>query len=543
MIASLKIKGNKYANAGVGADLVAIGDPRFIVLDQVYDTSGIMSDFVILRHYADKSVYTMMSKNVTPFESSRDGSLYVSVAIPKGEHIPAIYNLLYELSQAYKGYYMTNDGSYFHFTNAQEQPEIFQAILQRYPTVPYPYRPVTSAADENFIATLYLTPQEIGDILADPMRPEFANFGQIVFVPVSNPDAYISSLKIPSRILRSYKIVVNGRPNLQPVSDLTVPVTVSVAETPTTEGASLQFSIEAARSGQLEGVTVDDLNQTVTVRLQGKKKPVAPTPPPAPKPGRRKPAWLPYVIGAGVALIIAGGAAYFLGLFDKEDAEEEPVAIEVIETINPEGGSLGDTEGSITAEKTDGDTDNEDSDGENDSETDKLSTPKTGHDNDPRTGGNASSQNNSHGANPQAGTAPQHAPVQLPQELKAKLDACIRTIDSPSVKKSDIDNAKNLVQELKNGGHNQEADRLSAQIRIIERASSLMKSFDKSKEDAVSAYTQSLRSSERSCRNNGLPELAKYLNGAYDKADSGKAEIISRRAQNLPTSKLFPSLP
>lgn len=534
MIASLKIKGNKYANAGVGADLVAIGDPRFIVLDQVYDTSGIMSDFVILRHYADKSVYTMMSKNVTPFESSRDGSLYVSVAIPKGEHIPAIYNLLYELSQAYKGYYMTNDGSYFHFTNAQEQPEIFQAILQRYPTIPYPYRTVTSAVDENSIATLYLTPQEIGDILADPMRSEFANFGQIVFVPVSNPDAYLSSLKIPSRILRSYKIVVNGRPNLQPVTDLTVPVTVSVAETPTTECASLQFSIEAARTGQVEGVTVDDLNQTVNVRLQGKKKPLAPTPP-SPESNRRKPAWLPYVIGATVALIIAGGAAYFLGLFDKESAEDEPV--ETTGNINPEGGSLVDAEESITDDDADDDAENENkNENKNDYETDKLTSPKTGRNNDSRAGRNANSQDNSLEANPQT-----EQPA-LSHELKSMVADCIKAIDSPTVQKTDIDIAKRLVDKLRRGGHNQEAARLSNQIEAIETASANMKSYDGSKEDALSAYKHNLRNSERSCRNNELQIMADYLNEAYEKADNGKAKIISTRAKRLPDNKLFPAL-
>lgn len=535
MIASLKIKGNKYANAGVGADLVAIGDPRFIVLDQVYDTSGIMSDFVILRHYADKSVYTMMSKNVTPFESSRDGSLYVSVAIPKGEHIPAIYNLLYELSQAYKGYYMTNDGSYFHFTNAQEQPEIFQAILQRYPTIPYPYRTVTSAVDENSIATLYLTPQEIGDILADPMRSEFANFGQIVFVPVSNPDAYLSSLKIPSRILRSYKIVVNGRPNLQPVTDLTVPVTVSVAETPTTECASLQFSIEAARTGQVEGVTVDDLNQTVSVRLQGKKKPLAPTST-SPDSNRRKPAWLPYVIGAIVALIIAGGAAYFLGLFDKESAEDKPINVENTEKINPEGGSLVDTEESITDDDADDADDENENENKDDYEKDKLTSPKTGRNNDPRADRNASSQNNSLEANPQT-----EQPA-LSQELKSMVAACIKAIDSPAVQKTDINNAKRVVEELGRGGHHQEAARLSTQIEVIETASANMKSYDSSKEDALTAYKHNLRSSERLCRNNELQILADYLNNAYEKADDGKAKIISTRAKRLPDNKLFPSL-
>lgn len=526
MIASLKIKGNKYANAGVGADLVAIGDPRFIVLDQVYDTSGIMSDFVILRHYADKSVYTMMSKNVTPFESSRDGSLYVSVAIPKGEHIPAIYNLLYELSQAYKGYYMTNDGSYFHFTNAQEQPEIFQAILQRYPTIPYPYRTVTSAVDENSIATLYLTPQEIGDILADPMRSEFANFGQIVFVPVSNPDAYLSSLKIPSRILRSYKIVVNGRPNLQPVTDPTAPVTVSVAETPTSEGASLQFSIEAARTGQVEGVTVDDLNQTVSVRLQGKKKPLATTSS-GPESNRRKAAWLPYVIGAALALIIAGGAAYLLGLFDKESTENEPV--ETTENIKSEGGSLVDAEESITDEDADDDYDD-------DYETDKLTSPKTGRNNDSRAGRNASSQNNINEVNHQTGQPA------LSQELKNKVNACIRAIDSPAAKKTDIDNAKRIVEELRKGGHNQEATGLSTQIEVIETASANMKSYDSSKEDALSAYKQNLRNCERLCRNNELPKLAEYFNDAYEEADNGRAEIISSRAKRLGDNRLFPQL-
>lgn len=503
MSVSLKIKGNKLASAGVGADLIAIGDPRFVIIDSTYNTADIMSDFVVIRHYADKSVYTMVSKNVTPFESTREGSLYIAISLPRGEHIPGLYSLLYELSQAYKTNYMTYDGRYYHFTNIAEDPDLFAAILQRYPTVRYPYRPVVSVDNPNSVAYMFMSPEDIGNILADPMRGEFSQFGQVVLIPVSNPDAYASTIKIPSRIKRAYKVVVNGRPNQQPVTDPTAPIAVSIAETATHEGASLQFSIDNARAGKVPGVEVDDYNQTVNVRLNPIKKPTLPPPP-----KRSTPAWVHYIIGGVVALIIGGGVEYFLGVFDKPELSDslitpcnDELSPDIIEQLNAQQtqdnpDEIIDTEGSIE-------------DNENTNPGKAAPTPPD---------------------NQQTQSAEPPTRASLTGDLKTKYDQYLQELDNPStLSNNKLNEITAFNEQHLDGKYQQESRKLNNLVSLVRKASTALHSF---KDNDIEAYKNEIDVAIRNLGTN-LPNIKNFLQSKVTSSDLVSIGLRYNRKPNI----------
>lgn len=333
MSISLKIKGNKRGNEGIGADLVSIGDDRFPVIDAQYPGSMGATDFIVIRHLPDKSIYTIVCKKVTPCDSNREGTLYISVAVPVKEHVEGLFNMLIELQNAFKSSCMTYDGKWYHFLDRPENPQIFAEILSRHKVGRYPYRPVATSDDTSSIAYLYLTTDQISDILDDPMRGEFARFGQIVLVPVADPAAYTSTINVPAKIWRCYKIYVNGRQTGQTLSDPNKTVTITLPETGSHESASTTFSISQARETRMPGIAVDDEAQIIYLNLQPKHKPMA-----APKPksidtaieeANRKKKNKLYAIIAGCAVVILAVLIYFLCFAPKEDNKtENPTANE-----------------------------------------------------------------------------------------------------------------------------------------------------------------------------------------------------------------------
>lgn len=270
---SLKIKGNKRTNEGIGNDLVSLGDNRFPVIDAQYPGAG-ATDFIVVRHLPDKSIYTIVSKNVVPCDSNREGTLYISVAIPANEHVSGLFNLLIELQNAYKGNCMAFDGARYQFMAREENPQIFAEIISRHKVTKYPYKRIATSDDLASIAYLFMTPEQISNILDDPMRGEFASFGQIVLVPVADTSQYASTINIPDKIWRSYKIYVNGRQTGQTLADPNKTVTITLPATATHEPASATFSISKARETRMPGIAVDDVAQIIYINLQPKLKPV-----------------------------------------------------------------------------------------------------------------------------------------------------------------------------------------------------------------------------------------------------------------------------
>lgn len=324
MSISLKIKGNKRGNEGIGADLVRIGDDRFPVIDAQYPGAKGVTYFIVMRHLPDKSIYTIVCTNVTPCDSPREGTLYIAVAVPAKEHVEGLFNMLIELQNAFKSSYMRYDGTWYHFTDRPENPQIFAGILSRYKVDRYPYRTVTTTEDTSSIAYLYLTAEQISDILNDPMRGEFSRFGQIVFVPVADPAAYTSTINVPAKIWRSYKIYVNGRQTGQTLSDPNKTVTITLPETASHESASTTFSISQARETRMPGIAVDDEAQIIYLNLQPKPKPKPVIPrtssiDTAIAEANRKKKNKLYAIIAACAVVAIAALVYFLCFSSKDD--------------------------------------------------------------------------------------------------------------------------------------------------------------------------------------------------------------------------------
>lgn len=320
---SLKIKGNKRSNEGIGVDLVSIGDNRFPVIDAQYPGTKNATDFIVVRHLHDKSIYTIVCKNVTPCDSNREGTLYISVAVPVKEHVDGLFNMLIELQNAYKSSCMTYDGAMYHFMARNDAPQQFEEIMARHKVTRYPYRQVVTTDDMSTIAYLFMTPEQISDVLDDPMRGEFARFGQIVLVPVADPSQYVSTVNVPAKIWRSYKIYVNGRQTGQTLADPNKTVSITLPETSSHESVSTTFSIATARDTRMPGIAVDDEAQIIYLNMQpkAKEKPVE-TVPENPKHDTPRNNKLFYII-IGVLVAVIAVLAYFLLLAPKDEPKND----------------------------------------------------------------------------------------------------------------------------------------------------------------------------------------------------------------------------
>ncbi|MBD5228526.1 MAG: hypothetical protein HDS69_00545 [Bacteroidales bacterium] len=326
MAISLKIKGNKRTNEGIGNDLVSIGDNRFPVNDAQYPGTKGFTDFIVIRHLPDKSIYTVVTKNVTPCDSNREGTLYVSVAVPVKEHVKGLFNLLIELQNAYKSTCMNYDGTMYHFLSRNDSPQPFEEIMASHPVERYPFKPVVTSDDLSAKAYLFMSPEQISDLLDDPMRGEFSRFGEVVLVPVADPSQYVSTINIPAKIWRSYKIFVNGRQTGQVLSDPTKVVTITLPETSTHKSASVTFSIAGARETRVPGIAIDDEAQIIYLNIKPEAKPapiVHESITSGDKPNKKKSNTMTIALIAGVAVIAIAAAAYFFLLSPK--SAEQPL--------------------------------------------------------------------------------------------------------------------------------------------------------------------------------------------------------------------------
>lgn len=331
MAISLKIKGNKRTNEGIGNDLISIGDNRFPVTDAQYPGTKSATDFIVIRHLHDKSIYTIVCKNVTPCDSNREGTLYISVSVPVKEHVEGLFNMLIELQNAYKSTCMTYDGTMYHFMSREDAPQTFAEILSRHKVVRYPYKAVATSDDLSAAAYLFMSPEQISDLLNDPMRGEFSRYGEIVLVPVADPSQYVSTINVPAKIWRSYKIYVNGRQTGQTLSDPNKTVTITLPETSSHESVAATFSISQARDTRMPGIAVDDEAQIIYLNMQPKPKPVIVTPKEdshaGNNPGRKNRNL--YIIVAAITVAVLAVLAYVLFLAPSDEKGKEPDKTEI----------------------------------------------------------------------------------------------------------------------------------------------------------------------------------------------------------------------
>lgn len=336
MSISLKIKGNKFSNEGVGVDHVCIGESSFFVLDRQYSLVNRAGYGIVIRHYADKSVYTITIASVSSVDGIRQGSLYISVCIPKGERVHGLYNLLIQLAEFYRTNYMTVANNGYRFTNKKENPDEFQNILNNYPVSHYPYRHIASSDNVDSVAYICAPVNDIASILEDPMRPEFAQYGQIVLIPNGNPTD--ATLTIPAILHRPYTLIVNGKKIATTVSDPDKMMNISVPETKLLYAGNVRFSINQARHTNIAGasVTIDDYDQTLTINVHQQRKPL---PEPKQESTARKSHKRTFFILSAIAILIAAAAAFIFFQMDSD----EPDAITDIKTADQPNDTIPDT--------------------------------------------------------------------------------------------------------------------------------------------------------------------------------------------------------
>lgn len=437
---SLKIKGNKFSNSGVGADLVAVGNISFPVLDQQYAGAGQVTDIIIVRHLTDKSVYSLMTKNVTPADSSRNGTLIVSVCVPKGRQVVGLFNMLIELSNTYKSNYMTFDGTMYHFTPAQESPDIFRSIINRYNVVAYPFRPVTMTDDVDSVAYMFMTSAQIREVFEDPMRREFVGYGQIVFAPVQNPAACCSTFSLPPSIVRTYKILVNGRQTSQTISDPNKNVAITIGETPKTEAASISFTLAGARAGTNSNIIVDDFNQVIHVKLQPTAKVLPPVDPHEPYESRKKRSTLPFVFGGLFTIAIIAAACYFLGLFDNKSVPSDPGATEALDND-----TISDAQARKFKDMQDKSEDNGTADTTPENQSDKAEDISAGNVNGNQRNAEVKVDGDKNVKNDKKENSRPSDPV-IPEALKADYETHMSVIGKPTVSFKQLQGAENFVK-------------------------------------------------------------------------------------------------
>ncbi len=313
MSISLKIKGNKFSSEGVGIDHVAIGDKAFFVTDRQYPPVNRAGYGIVVQHYPDKSVYTLVITNVSSVDGSRQGSLYIALSVPRGECVKGLYYLMIQLADFYRNNYLTQFGNGYRFTDRKENEADFAAIIAGYPVAHYPYRTVTSAEGDT-VAYICAPVEDVASILDDPMRDEFAAYSKVVLIPGGNPaDA---TLSVAAKLMRPYALTVNGLKVQTTVTDPDKPLNITVPESKTLQSATVRFTLNEARLGNIPGasVIIDDFTQTVNINVHQQRKP-QPLPPVQPIPTRATKSRLPIIIASAVAaLIVLGAVCYFTGI-------------------------------------------------------------------------------------------------------------------------------------------------------------------------------------------------------------------------------------
>lgn len=520
MAISLKIKGNKRTNEGIGIDLVSIGDGRFPVIDDAYSGAH-ATDFIVVRHLHDKSIYTIVCKNVIPCDSNREGALYISVSIPAKEHVVGLFNMLIELQNAYKGTCMTYNGVKYQFMAQNENAQIFADIISRYKVKKYPFRRLVTTDNVGDMAYLYLTTEQISDLLDDPMRSEFSRFGQVVLVPVATPGQYPSTVNVPTRINRVYKIYVNGHPTSQTLDDPNKTVTITLPETKTLMSASTTLSIAKARETRLQGVAVDDEAQIIYINLHQKEKPVE-KPPVSQKEvaQRRNKSNLMIIILMVCVVLLLGVVAYLL-FFNKGEAkpQEGTTNTESVKDV-PETEDTGITDQEQTPEGEGAEGENPDSQSESDLTDDEgVASPENNPDNTAGTKDvNASDNKADKAKDKKSDKEAEQAKAQQTKTLYKKNSALVNNPEAYSF--AELQKVFNDQTDFsKQPGYGDYKKKLDLEKEIVSYLQS------EKKEDESTQYRDKLKNFATRAKGLGLDKLAQKLEDRVKNPSAIKSSI------------------
>lgn len=263
---SFYISGNKRSHEGFST-LLVIGTPRFLP-DGTHPGLDNNAEYYVVQNTPADTLLTLVNNNVSSVGAARRGLLKVAIAIPAGYRLAggvSPHTLLRELYDLYMATYMQRGFGGAQFTERQEEAATFLPVLARYPLEPSvtPIRPMTGSeaalvpADEGTAAALML----------DTAYPEFTPYREIILAATSCGVLPTLGITVPRPPI--YTVWVNDR-NIGVVNLAQQPRILVTASAPdqyhTT--ARLEFDIDEARTGRVNGVTVIDREEIIRCTLR-----------------------------------------------------------------------------------------------------------------------------------------------------------------------------------------------------------------------------------------------------------------------------------
>lgn len=261
--------------------MVIFNSPSIEIKDNFYTGFDANSYFFTIKIEKNQVVYKLIKNNVSSLGASRQGSLVIGIAIPKGYKLDAgisPYTVLIELKNRFLALCMTCKDpatEKYEFNSNRVSPNILDDIASSYSLVPVqaPYRTMSTGAP---IAYVTITEDKIEQLMKDVHYPAFVKYSEIVVANSVGSTSYapISNLPIPRMV--EYSIYDDGV--LQPivVSDPKKLLTVKGKGDPKYyENDTLMFTLEELLKGEkVPNVTLDRANEIINVSSKALVKPI-----------------------------------------------------------------------------------------------------------------------------------------------------------------------------------------------------------------------------------------------------------------------------
>ena len=277
---SLKVCGNPDANGGF-QPMVIFNSPSIEIKDAFYTGFDANSYFFTIKIEKNQVVYKLIKNNVSSLGASRQGSLVIGIAIPKGYKLDngiTPYDVLIELKNGFLALCMTCKdvaSEKYEFSSNRVQSNILDSLAGKYTLIPAqtPYHPMSVGAP---IAYITATEDKIKQLMNDVQYPAFSKFGEIVVAELVQNTSYspITNITIPR--MPEYSIYDDGVLQTTVVCDPKQLLTVKGnGDSRFYENDSLTFTLEELLNGEsVPNVTVDRANEIINVSSKALQKPL-----------------------------------------------------------------------------------------------------------------------------------------------------------------------------------------------------------------------------------------------------------------------------
>ena len=277
---SLKVCGNPDANSGF-QPMVIFNSPSFEIKDSVPAGFDANSYFFTIKIEKNQVVYKLFKNNVSSLGASRQGSLVIGIAIPKGYKLDfgvSPYKVLMDLKKAFLTRCMTckdQASEKYEFNSNRVSPTILDDVASSYSLVPVqmPYRSMSVGAP---VAYVIATDDKIEQLMLDVHYPVFTQYGEIVIAENGQNASYASIANLPIPRMPEFSVYEDGIPQPIVLSDPKQTYTATGKGDPRYYvNNSFSFTLEELMRGDFfPGVTVDRANEKIHISTKDLVKPL-----------------------------------------------------------------------------------------------------------------------------------------------------------------------------------------------------------------------------------------------------------------------------